>query len=88
MNVDPVLLVAYVDGELSAEAMREIEAPMAHSPQVSSYVADLKASMQPYQRAFAEQKLPALPEGLTARIAALERGHVAAGMPREALIYS
>lgn len=84
MNMDPVLLMAYVDGELTPEQMRAVDAEMARSPQVGSYVADLMASKLPYQLAFAEQKLPPVPASLSASVAALAHAHAASPRPAPA----
>lgn len=76
MDTDVVLLMAYVDGELSPEQTREIDAEVARSPQAAALVADLMASKLPYQQAFARQKLPPVPAGLSASIDAMVRAHV------------
>ena len=75
MKMDSVLLVAYVDGELSAEECQEIEKEIAVSPDAAELVAQLRASQLPYAQAFAQQKLPPVPDSLTEAVAAMARAH-------------
>jgi len=73
MNVDDTLLLAYVDGELSAERRAEVEAVAAHSPDVAERLAAMQASALPYGAAFAKQALPPVPQQLVQRITELAR---------------
>lgn len=75
MKMDSVLLMAYVDGELSAEECQEIEKEIAVSPDTAELVAQLRASQLPYAQAFAQQKLPPVPDSLTEAVAAMARAH-------------
>ncbi|HEY4294996.1 MAG TPA: zf-HC2 domain-containing protein [Paraburkholderia sp.] len=64
MRIDDILLMAYVDGELSPHECRYIETAIAASPDMTECVAFLNASRLPYRAAFAQQKLPPIPESL------------------------
>ena len=75
MKMDSVLLMAYVDGELSAEECQEIEKEIAVSPDAAELVAQLRSSQLPYAQAFAQQKLPPVPDSLTEAVAAMARAH-------------
>jgi anti-sigma factor RsiW len=75
MKMDSILLMAYVDGELSAEECQEVEKEIAVSPDAAEFVAQLQTSRLPYKEAFAQQKLPPVPDSLTEAIAALARTH-------------
>lgn len=67
-NVDDTLLMLYVDGELPPEQRAEVEAAVAHSPDLSVRVAALRASCLPYRAAYERQHLPPVPQSLTRRI--------------------
>jgi anti-sigma factor RsiW len=75
MKMDSILLMAYVDGELSAEECQEVEKEIAVSPDVAEFVAQLQTSRLPYTEAFAQQKLPPVPDSLTEAVAAMARAH-------------
>jgi anti-sigma factor RsiW len=77
MKLDDMLLMAYVDGELSPNQRQEIEKEIAASPETAERVALFSASRLPYDEAFADQKLPPVPESLTKKIEALARAHSA-----------
>jgi anti-sigma factor RsiW len=77
MKLDDMLLMAYVDGELSPNERQEIEKELATSPEAAERVALFSASRLPYDEAFADQKLPPVPESLTKKIEALTRAHAA-----------
>ncbi|MFC0401528.1 anti-sigma factor family protein [Paraburkholderia rhizosphaerae] len=77
MKLDDMLLMAYVDGELSPLERQEIEKEIAASPETAERVALFSASRLPYGDAFADQKLPPVPESLTNKIDALARAHAA-----------
>jgi len=82
MNLDPVLLMAYVDGQLSTEEMHRVDAELARSPEAVAYIADLMASKLPScQQAFSQQRLPAVPASLSASIEALARAHATPKIP-------
>ena len=84
MKMDSVLLMAYVDGELSAEECQEIEKEIAVSPDTAELVAQLRASQLPYAQAFAQQKLPPVPDSLTEAVAAMARAHAQRTVTRDA----
>jgi anti-sigma factor RsiW len=73
MSIDDTVLMAYVDGELSAERRAEVEAAVAHSRELADRLAAMRASALPYGAAFARQALPPVPEALTRRVAELTR---------------
>jgi anti-sigma factor RsiW len=75
MKMDTILLMAYVDGELSAEESQEVEKEIAVSPDAAEFVAQLQTARLPYADAFAQQKLPPVPDTLTKAIAAMAEAH-------------
>jgi anti-sigma factor RsiW len=75
MKMDSILLMAYVDGELSAEECQEVEKEIAVSPDAAEFVAQLQTARLPYAEAFAQQKLPPVPDSLTSAVAAMARAH-------------
>ena len=75
MKMDSILLMAYVDGELSAEECQEVEKEIAVSPDAAEFVAQLQTARLPYAEAFAQQKLPPMPDSLTSAVAAMARAH-------------
>jgi anti-sigma factor RsiW len=75
MKMDSILLMAYVDGELSAEECQEVEKEIAVSPEAAEFVAQLQTARLPYAEAFAQQKLPPVPDSLTRTVAAMARAH-------------
>src|ERR1700754_602059 len=77
MKLDDMLLMAYVDGDLSPIERQEIEKEIAASPEAAERVALFSASRLPYNDAFADQKLPPVPESLTKKIEALARAYAA-----------
>lgn len=68
MNLDDALLMSYVDGELAPQQRAKVEAAIAHSPDLASRIAALRASCLPYSAAFEERAYPPPPESLTRRI--------------------
>jgi anti-sigma factor RsiW len=75
MKMDSILLMAYVDGELSAEERHEVEKEIAVSPDAAELVAQLQSARLPYAEAFAQQKLPPVPDSLTEAVTAMARAH-------------
>ena len=71
MNVDDILLMSYVDDEVSPQQRAEVEAALAQSPELAQRAAALRASRLPYQAAFRAQTLSTMPPALAARIAAM-----------------
>jgi len=74
---DDALLMAYVDGELSAQQCEEIEQLMNASPDLAERVALLMSSVLPYPEAFARQAIPIVPESLVRNVDALAAQHTA-----------
>src|SRR5260370_2772064 len=68
MSVDEGMLMAYVDGTLTARERQEVERQIAESADVVARVARLEKSRLPYREAFASQKLPPVPESLARRL--------------------
>jgi anti-sigma factor RsiW len=75
MKMDSILLMAYVDGELSAEECQEVEKEIAVSPDAAEFVAQLQTARLPYAEAFAQQKLPPVPDSLTEAVTAMALAH-------------
>jgi anti-sigma factor RsiW len=75
MNMDDVLLMAYVDGELTPRERENVEKTMSVSPDVARRVACFQASALRYRHAFAHQRLPPVPERLAQRVAELSRAY-------------
>ena len=78
MKVDDIMLMAYVDGELDIEERREIERELDESPELAERIELFRASSLPFHDAFAQQKLPPVPDSLTRKIAELTRTHASA----------
>ncbi|HEY3596155.1 MAG TPA: anti-sigma factor [Paraburkholderia sp.] len=77
MKMDDILLMAYVDGELSPAERQKVESELAASPELAERVALFSASHLPYGDAFEHQKLPPVPESLTKKIDEIARAHAA-----------
>jgi anti-sigma factor RsiW len=75
MKLDDIVLMSYVDNELSAEMREQVEQEIHASKDVADRVALLEASRLPYREAFAQQELPAVPASLTKSIEDLIRTH-------------
>ncbi|MCP3718327.1 anti-sigma factor [Paraburkholderia sp. CNPSo 3281] len=75
MTMDDILLMAYVDGELMPREREDVEKTIGVSPEIAERVAVFAASTLRYQHAFAQQKLPPVPERLTLKIAQLSRAY-------------
>ncbi|MFM0381258.1 zf-HC2 domain-containing protein [Paraburkholderia strydomiana] len=75
MKMDDILLMAYVDGELTPHEREEVEKAIRTSADVAERVALLEASVLPYRRAFQQQALPPVPESLTRKIAELAHAY-------------
>jgi anti-sigma factor RsiW len=74
-NIDDILLVAYVDGELAAEERLEVEQAIHESADIAQRVALLEAAKQSYRQAYAQHALPPVPESLKQKIAALTQAY-------------
>jgi anti-sigma factor RsiW len=77
MKIDDILLLAYVDGELTPGERLEVEKAIEASADIAERVELLEASRLPYQQAYARQKLPPVPDSLTQKIAELTRAYSA-----------
>jgi anti-sigma factor RsiW len=75
MNIDDILLLAYVDGELAPGERLEVEKAINASADIAERVALLEASKLPYRRAYAQQTLPPVPDSLKQKIAALTQAY-------------
>ncbi|MEM5403975.1 anti-sigma factor [Paraburkholderia unamae] len=78
MTMDDILLMAYVDGELTPREREDVEKTISVSPEIAERVALFAASALRYQHAFAHQKLPPVPERLALEIAQLSRAYTEA----------
>jgi anti-sigma factor RsiW len=85
MSIDDTLLMAYVDGELSADGRSEVNAALAHSPELAERLSAMRASALPYRAAFERQVLPPVPPQLARRINELAAASAAA--PRRARVW-
>ena len=68
MKVDELLLRAYVDGELEPQRREQVEAVLAHSPELQALAEALRASCLPYRAAYDSQTLPPLPSRLVDQV--------------------
>jgi anti-sigma factor RsiW len=75
MNIDDILLLAYVDDELAPGERLAVEKAIGASDDIAERVALLEASKLPYRHAFAQQTLPPVPDSLKQKIAALTQAH-------------
>ena len=73
MTVDDTTLMAYVDGDLTPERRAEVDAAVAHSPDLAARLRFMRSSVLPYGAAFDRQALPPVPAALAERIAELTR---------------
>lgn len=77
MKIDDIVLMSYVDNELSPEERKQVEQEIRASRDLADRVALLEASRLPYRQAFAQQKLPPVPASLKNSIDDLLRAHAA-----------
>ncbi|WP_322029042.1 anti-sigma factor [Paraburkholderia sp. J76] len=75
MTMDDILLMAYIDGELTPREREDVEKTIGASPEIAERVALYAASALRYQHAFAHQKLPPVPERLALKIEQLSRAY-------------
>lgn len=52
MNMDDIVLMAYVDGELTSHQREEVDRAIGTSADIATRVALFEASVLPYRRAF------------------------------------
>jgi anti-sigma factor RsiW len=87
MSIEDSLLMAYVDGELSPEGRSEVEAAVAHSPELAERLSAMRASALPYGAAFERQVLPPVPPQLARRISELAAVNAVAPLPAKARVW-
>jgi anti-sigma factor RsiW len=72
---DDAQLLAYVDGGLSPEERRAVEAQLRESAEARDKLALLRASRLNFEDAFAQQNLPAVPDSLKLKVDEMVRAH-------------
>lgn len=75
MMADDAQLLGYVDGELSPEGRRAVEAQLRASSEAREKVALLRASRLDFEGAFAQQNLPRVPDSLKLKVDEMVRAH-------------
>lgn len=75
MMADDAQLLGYVDGELSLEGRRAVEAQLRASSEAREKVALLRASQLDFEGAFAQQNLPRVPDSLKLKVDEMVRAH-------------
>ena len=75
MMADDAQLLAYVDGGLSPEDRSAVEAQLRESAEARAKVALLRASRLDFEGAFAQQKLPPVPDSLKLKVDEMVRAH-------------
>lgn len=68
MKLDETVLRAYVDGELGPARREQIEAVLAHNPELQALADALRASCLPYRAAYESQTLPPVPQRLADQV--------------------
>ncbi|RQR49531.1 anti-sigma factor [Burkholderia sp. Bp9140] len=77
MKMDDILLMAYVDGELTSHQREEVDRAIGTSAEIARRVALFEASALPYQQAFQRQEWPPVPPGLARRITEIAQAYAA-----------
>ena len=75
MMADDAQLLAYVDGNLSLDDRRAVEALLRASAEVRERIALLRASRVDFEDAFAQQKLPPVPDSLKLKVDEMIHAH-------------
>jgi anti-sigma factor RsiW len=75
MMADDAQLLGYVDGELSPEGRRAVEAQLRASSEEREKVALLRASRLDFEGAFAQQNLLPVPDSLKLKVDEMVRAH-------------
>jgi anti-sigma factor RsiW len=75
MMADDAQLLAYVDGGLSPEERRALEAHLRESAEARDKLALLRASRLDFDSAFAQQNLPPVPDSLKLKVDEMVRAH-------------
>ncbi|AOI67287.1 anti-sigma factor [Burkholderia territorii] len=85
MKMDDILLMAYVDGELTSHQREEVDRAIGTSAEIATRVALLEASALPYRRAFERHPWPPVPQSLIRKVADITHAHAHAHAAPEAL---
>ncbi|PRG03943.1 anti-sigma factor family protein [Burkholderia ambifaria] len=81
MKMDDILLMAYVDGELTSHEREEVDRAIDTSADIARRVALFEASVLPYQYAFQRQEWPPLPQSLISKVAEIARAYAGPSTP-------
>ncbi|MET3824208.1 MULTISPECIES: anti-sigma factor [Burkholderia] len=81
MKMDDILLMAYVDGELTSHEREEVDRAIDTSADIARRVALFEASVLPYQYAFQRQEWPPLPQSLVSKVAEIARAYTGPSAP-------
>ncbi|WP_175703648.1 anti-sigma factor family protein [Burkholderia ambifaria] len=81
MKMDDILLMAYVDGELTSHEREEVDRAIDTSADIARRVALFEASVLPYQYAFQRQEWPPLPQSLISKVAEIARAYTGPSAP-------
>ncbi|EDT43371.1 anti-sigma factor family protein [Burkholderia ambifaria] len=84
MKMDDILLMAYVDGELTSHERDEVDRAIGTSADIARRVALFEASVLPYQYAFQRQEWPPLPQSLVSKVAEIARAYTGPSAPSAA----
>ncbi|EMN1927233.1 zf-HC2 domain-containing protein [Burkholderia ambifaria] len=84
MKMDDILLMAYVDGELTSHEREEVDRAIDTSADIARRVALFEASVLPYQYAFQRQEWPPLPQSLISKVAEIARAYAGPSTPSAA----
>ncbi|KAG8152348.1 anti-sigma factor family protein [Burkholderia catarinensis] len=77
MKMDDILLMAYVDGELTSHQREAVDRAIGTSAEIATRVAWFEASVLPYQRAFQRQEWPPVPQSLVRKVAEIAQAYAA-----------
>ncbi|AOK06240.1 anti-sigma factor [Burkholderia sp. AU28942] len=75
MNMDDIVLMAYVDGELTSHQREEVDRAIGTSADIATRVALFEASVLPYRRAFQRHPWPPVPQSLIRKVADIAHAH-------------
>ncbi|KER67600.1 transmembrane anti-sigma factor [Burkholderia cepacia] len=75
MKMDDILLMAYVDGELTSHQREEVDRAIGTSAEIATRVALFEASVLPYQHAFQRQEWPPVPQSLARKVAEIAQAY-------------
>ncbi|WP_334042965.1 anti-sigma factor [Burkholderia ambifaria] len=84
MKMDDILLMAYVDGELTSHEREEVDRAIDASADIARRVALFEASVLPYRYAFQRQEWPPLPQSLVSKVAEIARAYTGPSTPAAA----